>query len=49
MAKKSINKKEKFSYENLTTKRPGYVISSSKFLHYLGRKAKKKYLPDQFI
>ena len=41
VAKKKIKKGEKFTKENLTTKRPGSGISPMKFYKFVNRKAKK--------
>ncbi len=49
VAKRDIKKGEKFSESNLTTKRPGFGISPTKFNYYLKKKAKKKYLKDDLI
>ena len=49
VAKRNILKGEKFSENNLTTKRPGFGISPNKWNKILGKKAKKNYLKDQNI
>ena len=49
VAKKLILKGEKFSENNLTTKRPAFGITADKWEKILGKKAKKKYLKDQNI
>ena len=49
VAKKLILKGEKFSENNLTTKRPAFGITADKWERILGKKAKKKYLKDQNI
>tara|TARA_Y100000996_G_C22532667_1_gene647122 strand:+ start:722 stop:1810 length:1089 start_codon:yes stop_codon:yes gene_type:complete len=49
VAKININKGEIFTYKNLTTKRPAFGISSSKYLMYLGKKAKKNYKSNEYI
>lgn len=49
VAKKKINKGEKFSENNLTTKRPATGISPMKYELYLKKRAKKNYLEDDFI
>ena len=49
VAKKKIKKGEKFTKENLTTKRPGNGISPMKFDKFVNRKAKKNYEIDEFI
>ena len=49
VAKKKIKKGEKFTKENLTTKRPGNGISPMKFDKFVIRKAKKNYEIDEFI
>ena len=49
VAKKLIMKGEKFSEDNLTTKRPSFGIPADKWEKILGKKAKKNYLKDQNI
>ena len=49
MAKKIINKGEKFTYENITTKRPGTGICSSKINKYVNTTARKNYKIDDLI
>ena len=49
VAKKNIKKGEKFTKENLTTKRPGNGISPMKFYNLLNRKAKKSFQIDDLI
>ncbi len=49
VAKKKIKKGEKFSKENLTTKRPGSGMSPMKFNELLNLRAKKSFLKDEFI
>ena len=49
VAKTKISKGESFSKLNLTTKRPGTGISSSKYLVYLKKKSNRNYLPDELI
>ena len=49
VAKKNIDKGEKFSRENLTVLRPGTGISADKFFLMIGKKAKKRYLPGDII
>lgn len=49
VAKKDINKGEKFIIENLTTKRPGSGISPMLIDEVLGKRAKKKFLKDELI
>ena len=44
-----IKKGEKFSEKNLTTKRPGLGIPTSRYNFYLKKRAKKNYLKDDFI
>ena len=45
----NLHDKEIFTYKNLTTKRPAFGISSSKYLMYLGKKAKKNYKSNEYI
>ena len=49
IAKKNIKKGDKFSYKNITAKRPGNGVSVSKIDKYLGKRAKKDYFTDDFI
>lgn len=49
VAKTGIKKGTIFTPENLTTKRPGNGICSSKWDEVIGRKANKDYLPDEKI
>ncbi|HEC1580971.1 TPA: N-acetylneuraminate synthase [Campylobacter upsaliensis] len=49
VAKREIQKGEKFSIENLTTKRPGSGISAMRYEEYLGKRALKIYKKDELI
>ena len=49
VAKREIQKGEKFSIENLTTKRPGSGISAMRYEKYLGKRALKTYKKDELI
>jgi len=49
VAFKDIKKGEKFSTNNITTKRPAYGKSPMLYDLYLEKKAKKNYLKDDFI
>ena len=49
IAKTVIKKGTIFTPENLTTKRPGNGICSSKWDEFIGQKASKDYLPDEKI
>ncbi|EOB1665289.1 N-acetylneuraminate synthase [Campylobacter upsaliensis] len=49
VAKREIQKGEKFSEENLTTKRPGSGISAMRYEEYLGKRALKTYKKDELI
>lgn len=49
VAKRNIQKGEKFRKENLTTKRPGNGMSPMKFNKLLNLKAKKSFLKDELI
>ncbi|EAI4618053.1 N-acetylneuraminate synthase [Campylobacter upsaliensis] len=49
VAKREIQKGEKFSIENLTTKRPGSGISAMRYEEYLGKRALKAYKKDELI
>ena len=49
VAKKEIKKGEKFSEENLTTKRPGVGLSPMKFENLINMIAKRNYKKDDFI
>ena len=49
VAKKLINKNDKFSFENLTSKRPGNGISPMKIKELINTKSKKKYRQDQIV
>jgi N-acetylneuraminate synthase len=44
-----IKKGERFTYRNITTKRPGNGVCSSKFKKYINMISKKNYQPDDFI
>lgn len=49
VAKHTIQKGEKFSEQNLTTKRPGSGISAMRYEEYLGKRALKTYKKDELI
>ncbi len=49
VANRDIFKGEKFTYKNLTVKRPGSGISPTNFFKMLGKKAKKNFKKDQLI
>ncbi|HEC1543066.1 TPA: N-acetylneuraminate synthase [Campylobacter upsaliensis] len=49
VAKREIQKGEKFSEQNLTTKRPGSGISAMRYEEYLGKRALKTYKKDELI
>lgn len=49
VAKREIQKGEKFSEQNLTTKRPGSGISAMRYEEYLGKRALKTYKKDDLI
>ena len=49
VANQKILKGEKFTSRNITTKRPGNGISSSKWFYILGKKAKKNFKKDDLI
>ncbi len=49
VALKNIKKGDFFSYENITTKRPGTGISPFKIKNYIGKKSKKSFKKDQLI
>ena len=49
VSKKLIRKGEKFTIENITTKRPGTGISPMKYFKILGKVAKKKFEKDELI
>ncbi|HEC1546684.1 TPA: N-acetylneuraminate synthase [Campylobacter upsaliensis] len=49
VAKREIQKGEKFSIDNLTTKRPGSGISAMRYEEYLGKRALKTYKKDELI
>ncbi len=49
VASKSIKSGEKFSTDNLTTKRPGTGISPMEWQNWIGKTANRDYLPDEFI
>ena len=49
VANMPIKKGEKFTYKNITTKRPGNGICSSKIKKYINKFSKKNYQPDDFI
>ncbi len=49
VAKTFIKKGEKFSYKNITTKRPYKGLCSSKWDNVIGKKSKKDYLIDDLI
>lgn len=49
VAKKKINKGEKFNEKNLTVKRPGDGICASNYLNYLNKIAKKNYKINEKI
>jgi N-acetylneuraminate synthase len=49
VAKKSINKGEIFSSENLTTKRPGIGLEPIKYWNLLGEPSDRNYEKDSLI
>lgn len=49
VAKENILKGDRFSTENLTTKRPGNGLSPMKWEHIIGKKAKKYFKKDEQI
>ena len=49
VSNKLINKWEKFTVENITTKRPGTGISPMKYFKILDKVAKKKFEKDELI
>ena len=49
IASKKINKGEKFTYKNLTTKRPGNGISPMLYEDIIGKFASQDFYPDDFI
>ena len=49
VALKNITKGEKFSYKNITAKRPGTGISPFKILSIIGKKSKKNLKKNDFI
>ena len=49
VAKKTIQKNEKLTYDNLCFKRPGYGIQSKYFKKYIGKKVNKKIMFDKLI
>jgi len=49
VALKDISKGEKFTYNNLTTKRPGTGISPFKIIDFIGKRSKKNFKKDELI
>ena len=49
IANSVIKKGERFTHKNITTKRPGNGICSSKIKKYINTISKKNYQPDDFI
>mgnify|MGYP001334596444 CR=1 FL=1 len=49
VASVNIKKGDKFTQNNITLKRPGSGLPPSKYEKILGKKAKKNFLPDDFI
>jgi sialic acid synthase SpsE len=49
VANKYIRVGEKYSGDNITTKRPGTGISANLYFKYLGKKSNKNYKPDDLI
>ena len=49
VASKDIKKGDFFSYENITTKRPGTGISPFKIKNYVGKKSQKNFKKNQLI
>jgi N,N'-diacetyllegionaminate synthase len=49
VAKKNIKKGEKFSEENLTTKRPASGLSPMKYKNFINKISKRNYFKDDFI
>ena len=46
---KKINKNQKFTIYNITTKRPGGGIPASNFFKLIGKKSNRNYLPNELI
>jgi len=49
VAKKYITKGDRFTYENLTAKRPGSGICVSNISKYINKKSKRNFYPDDLI
>ena len=49
IANSVIKKGERFTHKNITTKRPGNGVCSSKIKKYINTISKKNYQPDDFI
>ena len=49
VAKKNIKINEKFSFENITCKRPAKGMSASNFLKVIGKKSKRNYKKNSYI
>lgn len=49
VALKNISKGEKFTYNNIATKRPGTGISPFKIINFVGKKSKKNFKKDEMI
>ena len=49
VAQKDISKGEKFTYNNLTTKRPGTGVSPFKIIDFIGKRSKKNFKKDELI
>ena len=49
VAKNFIKKNEKFTYKNVTVKRPANGLNPILFRKILNKKSKKKYLPNEII
>ena len=49
VAKKNIKKGEKFTIENITTKRPAKGVSPMNFYNLIGKKSKKNFFEDDLI
>ena len=49
VANENIRKGDKFTFKNLSIKRPGKGLEPKKIFNFLGKKSKRNYKKDEFI
>jgi N,N'-diacetyllegionaminate synthase len=49
LASRAIARGERYTEDNLTTKRPGSGVSAMRYFEYLGRSAQRDFAADELI